>query len=174
MNAKVFNLITEVNEAKFLVQHELFECKCRSNEIACDSKQKWNHNECRCECKELDGWGTCEKGYIWNPSACDFVYNKACKIHKYLDTKKCFCEKHLIVKWVLVCEAELLNTTKNLINDKIAESAKNNCFVYTISSIVISFLLLVVICVTCYFYHTKYQSKQLFHNIKIKLGQTRH
>ena len=40
MNAKVFNLITEVNEARFLVQHESFECKCRSNEIACDSKQK--------------------------------------------------------------------------------------------------------------------------------------
>ena len=42
-----------INETRFLVQHESFECKCGLNESVCDSKEKRNHNECRCDCKEL-------------------------------------------------------------------------------------------------------------------------
>ena len=26
---------------------------------ACNSKQKLNNHECRCECEELDHWGSC-------------------------------------------------------------------------------------------------------------------
>ena len=46
----------------------LCKCKCELNEIVCNSKQKWNYNECRCECKELNDWGSCEDDYTWNPS----------------------------------------------------------------------------------------------------------
>ena len=62
MNVKVFDLISRVKETRSLVQHELCECKCRLNENVYNSKQKRNHNECWCECKELDEWGFCEKG----------------------------------------------------------------------------------------------------------------
>ena len=41
-----------VNERRFLFQHELRECKCGLNESVCNSKQKWNHDECCCKCKE--------------------------------------------------------------------------------------------------------------------------
>ena len=41
MNAKVFNLISGVNETRVLVQHGSYECKCRLNESLCFSKQKW-------------------------------------------------------------------------------------------------------------------------------------
>ena len=51
INEKVFNLISRVNQTRFLIQYELCECKCRLTEIACNSKQKWNHNECRRQCK---------------------------------------------------------------------------------------------------------------------------
>ena len=51
MNVKVFNLISGTNKTKFLVQHELGECKCGLNESICNSKQKWNHDECQCKCK---------------------------------------------------------------------------------------------------------------------------
>ena len=43
-----------INEARFLVYHKSCECKCGLNESVCNSNQKWNHAECRCECKELD------------------------------------------------------------------------------------------------------------------------
>ena len=46
MNVEVFNLMSVVNETRFLVQHESCECKCGLNESVCYSKQKWNHNEC--------------------------------------------------------------------------------------------------------------------------------
>ena len=60
-----------VNETRFLVQYELCESKCGLNESVCNSKQKWNHNKYRCECKELDDWSSCKKGYVWNHSKCD-------------------------------------------------------------------------------------------------------
>ena len=43
---KVFNLMSEVNETRFSVQHESCECKCEFNEGLCNSNQKWNHDEC--------------------------------------------------------------------------------------------------------------------------------
>ena len=75
MNAKVFNLISRVDEARFTVQHESCECICRLNESVCNSKQKWkwNTDECWCEHKESDDCSSCENGYMWNPSMCDWV-----------------------------------------------------------------------------------------------------
>ena len=31
------------------------------NDRVCNPKQKWNPDECQCECKELDDRGFCEK-----------------------------------------------------------------------------------------------------------------
>ena len=43
-----------MNETRFLVQHALYGCVCRLNENTCNSKEKRNHDEQRCKCKELD------------------------------------------------------------------------------------------------------------------------
>ena len=59
MNVKVFILMSVVNETRFLVQHESCECKCGLNESVCNSKQKWNPEECRWECKKLDDYSSC-------------------------------------------------------------------------------------------------------------------
>ena len=40
LNVKIFNLILEKNETRFLVQHESCECKCRLDENVSNSKQK--------------------------------------------------------------------------------------------------------------------------------------
>ena len=74
-------------ETRFLVQHELCNGKCGLNESVCKSKQKWNHDECRCECKELDDWGSCKTDYMWNARTCDYERNKTCKVDKYLNIK---------------------------------------------------------------------------------------
>ena len=113
MNLIVFNLVSEVNETRFFVQHELCESKCKLNEKVCNSKENWNHDECRCKCKELDDLGFCEKGYKWNPSTCDCEWNKACKIDEYLDIKNCSCKTCLIAKLVLKCEDEILHIILN-------------------------------------------------------------
>ena len=38
MNIKVFNFMSRVNEARFLVQHESCKCNCRLTESGCNSK----------------------------------------------------------------------------------------------------------------------------------------
>ena len=50
----MFQIILSVNETRFLIQHNSCERKYRLSENVCNSKQKWNHGKCRCECKELD------------------------------------------------------------------------------------------------------------------------
>ena len=49
MNVIVFNLMSERNETIFSV---------------CNSKQKWKHNVCQCECKELGDWDSCKNYYM--------------------------------------------------------------------------------------------------------------
>ena len=67
------------------------------NEGVCNLLQKWDYDECRCECKELNLWEvkSCINDYIWNPSTCDCEFNKACKIDDYLDIENCSCQKRL-------------------------------------------------------------------------------
>ena len=65
----------------------------------------------KCECKELD----------------DYMLNSiknCCKIDEYLDIKYCLCEKYLLEILVLVCEDEMVNTTKTSLNDKKATCKK--------------------------------------------------
>ena len=52
INLKVFNLISRANDTRFLVQYKSCECKCILNESVCNSKEKWNHDECQFECKK--------------------------------------------------------------------------------------------------------------------------
>ena len=140
------------NETRFLVQHELCKCKCRLNENECNSKQKWNHDDCRCECRELDHWISCKKGFKWNPSTYDCECDKARKISEYLDTKNCSCKKHLFGELVLACEDEMLNTIETTIVEKKVICEKNNCLIHTISLINICLFSLVCISISCHYY----------------------
>ena len=56
------------NEANYIKCHETCKCKCRLDASVCNKKQRWNHDKCRCEWKELIDKGVCDKGFIWNPS----------------------------------------------------------------------------------------------------------
>ena len=40
MNLKVFNLVSGVNETRFIVQYKSCECKCGLNKSVCNSNQK--------------------------------------------------------------------------------------------------------------------------------------
>ena len=93
--ASVFNLMSEVNETRFLLQHESCECKCETNENVSNLKQKWNRDKCWCDCKQLNNWSSCTKYYSWNPSTCDCEYDEACTISEYLDIKNFSCKKRL-------------------------------------------------------------------------------
>ena len=52
MNVKVFNLVWRTNRTRHIEWHETCKCKCTLDARACNNKQHWNENKCRCECKE--------------------------------------------------------------------------------------------------------------------------
>ena len=76
-----------------------------------------------------------------------------------LDIKNCSCEKPLTGKLVLECEYEILNKTKSSFNNK-KVNAESNCLTRTASLVIICWLLLTVVCFSCYFYYAKYRTKQ--------------
>ena len=47
--------------------------------------------------------GTCDKGFIWNPSNCECECDKSRDVGEYLDYANCKCRKRLIAKLLEVC-----------------------------------------------------------------------
>ena len=93
LNVKLFRLMSITNETRHIKWHKTGKCECRLNSLVCNNKQRWNKNECRCEYKELIDKGVCDKGYIWNPSNCEWECDKSCDIGDYLEYKSCTCKK---------------------------------------------------------------------------------
>ena len=48
---------------------------------------------CRCDCKELDNYSSCNNDYLWSPSTCECECQKKYANEEYLDIKICSCEK---------------------------------------------------------------------------------
>ena len=67
LHLSMFIMITGINESEILTKHISCKCECKFNGRKCNSNQKWNNGECRCECKKHH---ICEKDYIWNPATC--------------------------------------------------------------------------------------------------------
>ena len=53
INVKVFNMITNKNEAKPMTKHISCYCKCRFNNTTFDSNQKWNSKTSQYEVKTI-------------------------------------------------------------------------------------------------------------------------
>ena len=51
LKVKVLDLMSRTNETRFMKWHETCKCICRLDGIICNSKQRWNEDKCRCECK---------------------------------------------------------------------------------------------------------------------------
>ena len=51
LNVKVFNLMSRTNETRSVKLHETCKCISRLGGIICNSKQRWNKDQCRFECK---------------------------------------------------------------------------------------------------------------------------
>ena len=84
--------------------HETCKCLCKLTSAVCNSRQIWNEDKCRCECKEdLINKMVCDKGYIWKPSNFACECDKLCDIGQYLDYKNCVCRKSLVDKLVEEC-----------------------------------------------------------------------
>ena len=75
--------------------------------------------------------GICDKGFIWNPSNCEYECDKSCDVGEYLDYVNCKCRKKIVDKLVVEC-------TENIDEVKITGTAlfergnecKSSCTIY--------------------------------------------
>ena len=82
---KVFNLVSQQNEMKEISFHKSGRCDCLLNKTVYNDKQKWNSEECKCECLKLEN---CEYGFVWNVSNCKCEQGKkVSKLISIQDTK---------------------------------------------------------------------------------------
>ena len=65
--------MSRTNETRQSEWHKTCKCKCKCGANINNKKQRWNKDKCRCECKELIDKGVCDKGFIWNPSNCEWM-----------------------------------------------------------------------------------------------------
>ena len=110
INIKVFNMITNKNEAKAITKHIYCNCKYKLSSTTCNSNQIWNNKTCRCECKN---YRKCQKDYSWNPRKC------TCENTKYLKTisndSKIACDEIISVMDIVL--TKMTNTiAKNVTN----------------------------------------------------------
>ena len=103
INVRVFNLMSGINETRHIIWHETYKCVCRLSAAICNTKQFWNEDKCRYECKELVDSGIWDKGFIWNPSNYKCKCDKSCGIGEYLDYKSCACRNALVDRLVGEC-----------------------------------------------------------------------
>ena len=117
------------------------EWKCGAN--ACNNKQRWNKDKCRCECKELIDTRMCDKGFIWNPNNCECDCDKACGVGEYLDYENCKCIKKLVSPIIEECA----ETVKEVKLAKITLPENENSFKCNPRTVYI--VLMVVFFITC-------------------------
>ena len=159
VNIKVYNFLMRLNETRNVLWHESCKCVCRLNSSACNSKQIWNSNTCRCDCNEdFPGVVSCDKGYMWYPSTCECQCDTWCETGQYLDHKNCVCKNKLIGRLIEECTS-IINET--MINNK---DNIDNC--NTIGNVFIGLfsvaILIEIICFCVFAYFRWFKGKKLF------------
>ena len=128
--------MSRTNEARRIKWLETCKCKCRLDASVCNNKQRWNNDECRCECKELIDKGIFDKGFVMLEIICD----KSRDVREYLDYESCKCRKRLTDKLVEEC-SENIDGNKMIYNGTLSDyhNVCNSCTIY----IVIAFLIII-------------------------------
>ena len=150
VNMKVYNFLMRLNETRNVLWQESCKCVCRLNSSVCNSKQIWNSDTCRCDCKEdFAGIMTCNKGYMWNPSTCACECDMWCKQGQYLNYKKCACKNKLICRVIAECTDVISETMMNNKNNIANDNTTTNIFIGLFS--VVMFIGIACLCVFAYF-----------------------
>ena len=146
---KEFNLLAQNNETINIEKHKSFGYKCKLNKDACNNKQIWSKDTCKCECKKINTKEVWDSEFIWNPSVFICECNKYCDMYEYLDHKNCICRgkmaESLTEKW----EKNINETLDVISSSDNYKKTYDSCVVYIV---LISVFLLINISMVIYVY----------------------
>ena len=155
INVKLFNMITNKNEAKAMVKHISRDCKCKFNSATCNSNKKLNNDPCQCECKK---YGKCKNGYRWNPSTCFCGNGKYLKIVGDISVIASDEIKY-VMDIVLTNVANTITTNVTIIvSINFHKKVRYKIDCYILHTILLVIILLLIIAIICYRY-AKHRSK---------------
>ena len=159
INFKVFNLMSFTNQIKHIEWHEPCKCECRLDASVCNNKQRWNKDNCRCECREeLSDKQSCDKGFIWNPSNC----NCECDIGEYLDYRNCKCRRQIVDSLVDECSKNI-DENEMIYNETLTVSLSDykcgSCTLYI--ALFVVFLVISTAIRTVFIYFCWYSKKNI-------------
>ena len=103
--------------------------------------------------------GVFDKGFIWNPSNCEFECDKSCDIGEYLDYENCKCRKKLVDKLVEEC-------TENVEEVKLAKITlaenqnKHKCSSCTLYIVLFSIIFTINVEIATYFIDSHWYLKK--------------
>ena len=154
-NIEIFNLMSTTNETRYVSWDESCTYKCRLDASVCSSRQRWNNDKCRCECKELRDKGKCDDGFIWNPIMCECECDKSCDVGEFLDYVNCNFRKRLIDKLFEKCNEDIdgnemaYNASYGFVLNK---KTCKSCMLYVILLIIVC-MIIVGICRACFYFY---------------------
>ena len=153
--------MSRINETRQIIWHETCKCICKLTSAVFNSRQIWNKDKFRCECKEgLVNKMVCNKGYIWNPNNCACECDKTCGIGQYLYYKSCDCRNSLVDKLVEECANVIDGDT--IYNKTLTLTSSNDCASCTpYIALFVVFLSTSVIISGAFVYFHWYKNKQL-------------
>ena len=100
------------------------------------TKTGWDKDKCRCECKELieckDSCDNCDKGFMQNPSSCEYECGKSCDVGEYLDYENYKCRKILLGKLVEECSENVDGIEMISVNLNDQKNVYYSCTVYIV------------------------------------------
>ena len=161
INMEVYNFLMRLNENCNVLWHESSKCVGKLNSSICNSKQIWNRDTCRCDCNEdFAGIINFSKGYMWNPSTCEYQCDMWCKPRQYLDHINCICKNKLIGRVIEECTSIINETT---INNK-DNIDNNNTITYVFIGLFSVLLFVGIVCFCVFAYFKWFKGKKLFKN----------
>ena len=168
LNVKVFNLLLRTNETRHIEWHKASKCECIFVANVCNNKQRWNKNKSRSEWKELIDKGVYDKGFIWNPSNCEYECDKAWDVGEYLDHENCKCRKKLVAPLIEEC----IETAEEVKPAKITLAENENSYrCPSGTSYIVSIIVSFTICTGIHAYFVYYNWSLVKNNVSpIKFG----
>ena len=121
LNVKMFNLVSGTNETRRIEWHKPVSVNIDLTVVfATINNVGMIDDKCECKCKELIDKNVCDKGFILNPSNCEYECYKSCDFSEYLDYKNCTCRKRLVDKLAEKC-------TENIDETRLLEITSTEC-----------------------------------------------